>query len=327
MQSKVRIGIIGAGKMGTFHLQKYLQMPDVEVVGVYDTDPVRVKSLRDTLSIRGFEKLDDLLFESDGVTIASPTPTHYPVARQAIEAGVHVLVEKPLTDQTFEAEELVRLARQHKVILQVGFIERFRYVSLARAFEISPVRFIEGHRLSSSLSREGTIDVVMDLMIHDLDLALSLMGSEPTQISAVGVAVLTAHYDIANVRLEFPDGGVANLTASRVSTKPFRKFRTFSHHTYGSMDFIANAVEIYFRDNKGGIARRTIENTKLDALDEQCRHFVQCVREERQPLVTGEDGLRALRVAHAIREKIDERSVILDPRAAAHPAPDANTFA
>ena len=136
-------------------------------------------------------------------------------------------MEKPLTDKTFEAEELVRLARQHKVILQVGFIERFRYVSLARAFEISPVRFIEGHRLSSSLSREGTIDVVMDLMIHDLDLALSLMGSEPTQISAVGVAVLTAHYDIANVRLEFPDGGVANLTASRVSDKPFRKFPHF----------------------------------------------------------------------------------------------------
>ena len=324
MRSKVRIGVAGAGKMGTYHLQKYLQMPDVEVVGVYDPDPARVESLRKTYSIRGFNKLDDLLFESDGVTIASPTPTHYPVARQAIEAGVHVLVEKPLTDKTHEAEELVRLARHHKVILQVGFIERFRYVSLARAFDIAPVRFIEGHRLSSSLSREGTIDVVMDLMIHDLDLALSLMGSEPTHISAVGVEVLTSHYDIANVRLEFPDGGVANLTASRVSNKPFRKFRTFSHHTYGSMDFISNTVEVYFRDSKG-IASRTIENAQLDALSEQCRHFVQCIREERQPLVTGEDGLRALRVAHAIRQKIDERSAIRAP--SEHPIADLSTFA
>lgn len=313
MGDKLKIGIAGVGKMGALHLEKYLRMSDVEVAGIHETDRERIRLVEEKFGVRSFAKFSDLLFEVDGIVIAASTAAHYALARQAFEAGVHAFVEKPIAARESEALELVRLARQHKTVLQVGFIERFRYVALAREFPHSPVRFIESHRLTVSPGRETSVDVVSDLMIHDVDLALSLMGAEPSQVSAIGTPVLTSQCDIASVRLEFPHGGVANLSASRVSHRPLRKFRTFSAQAYASMDLIANSIEVFSRDEAGTIRRRAHENPGLDALGEQCRHFVDSIRGRVAPLVSGDDGLRALRMAELIQRKIDERAALIAP--------------
>ena len=201
--------------------------------------------------------LPSLFFETDAVTIASPTASHYSLARLALEMGNHVLVEKPITHTVSEADELVRIAKERRLVLQVGFIERFRYQSLARGYALSPVRFIETHRLSASLNREPAVDVVADLMIDDLDLVLSLVGEEPSHVSAIGFPVVTDHCDLADVRLEFPGGAIANLNASRVSARAFRKLRVFSAEAYASIDFIANTTEVSYKmENKSSASQR-----------------------------------------------------------------------
>lgn len=304
---RMKVGVVGVGRMGVYHLQKYLAMPNVEVAGVHEINLEYAAAAHAKYGVRIFDKLDDLLFETDAISIASPTLTHYSVARQALEAGVHVLVEKPITHTIAEAEDLIRLSEERKLVLQVGFVERFRYLTLAKGFSLTAPRFIEGHRLTSSPGREDSVDVVTDLMIHDLDLALSLMKEDPIYVSAIGMPVVTSKVDIANVRMEFPSGGIVNLNASRVSAKPFRKFRVFSAQAYASLDFISNGVEVIRRNGEQALERSVHEPKPVDALREQCEQFLQSVRESTAPVVTGRDALRALRYATIIREKIAER--------------------
>ncbi len=308
MDSKVKVGVIGVGKMGLLHLAKLVEMPDVEVVGICDTDTARASEAAAKHGVKRIEQ-SELLFEADAVFIATPTATHFKLARLTLESGAHVLIEKPLGQNPDEAAELVRMARDQKLVLQVGLLERFRFLALSEGFPLSPCRFIESHRLSPSLGREGEkIDVIMDLMIHDLDLVLALVKEDPLNVSAVGVQVLTTSCDLANVRLEFPGGAVANLTASRVSARSMRKFRVFSSDTYASMDFVSNSVDLYSRRNGQVVEHKAIERVGLDALREQAVNFIESVRGRATPEVSGQDGLRALRVAGIIREKIRERA-------------------
>lgn len=312
MDSAIKVGVVGVGKMGQLHLQKLLASPGAKVIGIHDTDLVRLSEVGAKYGVRAFASLPELLFEIDAVFIAASTSAHSHLGRQALEAGVHVFVEKPIASSVAEAEHLVRLAADKGLVLQVGLIERFRSLALARGVRLFPVRFIESHRLSPNLGREGNIDVVMDLMIHDLDLTLSLVREDPVSISAVGVEVLTSHVDLANVRLEFPGGAVANLTASRVSSKSMRKFRVFSTEAYASLDLVDNKVEVY-TNRAGKIERVSVERPQLDPLADQCVSFLQCVTTGAAPEVSGLDGLRALRCAHQIRERIRERAGLVPP--------------
>jgi predicted dehydrogenase len=308
-KAHTRVGVIGVGKMGALHLEKYLGLAHVEVVGIFDPSAERCQAVLAKYGVRAISSLSELLFEADAVTIASPTATHFSIAKQALEAGVHVLVEKPVTERPDEGEQLVQLAKSRNLIFQVGFVERFRYLALSSEILPAPIRFIESERLSPSLGREAAIDVVSDLMIHDLDLALSLIPEEPSFISAIGVPVLTPLYDVANVRLEFPSGAVVELNASRVSLKPLRKIRIFSLNSYASVDFITNTADVYSRNSKNEIEHRSYESARYDALAEQCADFIRCIEHKRPPLVSGADGVKALRIARMIREKIEERAV------------------
>lgn len=304
---KLRVGVIGVGRMGSLHIAKYSLLPGVEIVGVYDSNTTASQKAKEVFKVKAFENLNELLFEADAVSIATSTESHYRIARMAFEAGVHVLLEKPITETVDEALELVNLAKKHELVFQVGFVERFRYRELSKSLLPSKVLFVASDRLSSSVGRERQIDVISDLMIHDLDLALSLISEQPSTVSALGLAVITDCIDVANARLEFPGGSVVNLNASRVSEKPMRKFRVFSSDHYASIDFMNNNVVVARRGSDSKMDRLTINCTELDALRGQSEQFVDCVKFNRTPLVTGEDGLRALQAVENIRRQIDER--------------------
>jgi predicted dehydrogenase len=257
-----------------------------------------------------FEHLRDLLDEVDAVSVAVPTVDHHRVARVLLEAGKDVLVEKPMTTTIAEAEDLIRVAADRKAILQVGHIERFNPAVDVLKATVSRPRFIEVHRLGSFSPRSLDIDVVLDLMIHDLDIVLTLDGSEAVQVDAVGVPVLTARVDIANVRLRFASGLIANLTASRVSAEKVRKFRVFSPRTYISVDFARREAQVYRLID--GITGPEIKVEQTAAPDEeplrrQLAAFVECASSRQTPVVSGADGLRALRLAHVILARIAEQ--------------------
>jgi predicted dehydrogenase len=309
--TKIRVGVIGVGKMGRYHLEKYLAIPEVQVVGFFETNPERSTELEAHFKVPAFKNVVELLFEVDAITIASPTDTHATFACQAMEAGVHVLVEKPIAATLAEAENMVRVARDTKRILQVGMVERFRLAALAQDAPLHPALFVETHRLSPNLARESTIDVVADLMIHDLDLALSLVSEDPIHVSAIGMKVITAHDDLANVRLEFANGAVMNLNVSRVSAEPVRKMRVFSADAYASFDFRTNAATIVHRHSPKTPVVRKHDVPGFDPLLEQAKDFIVCIREGRRPLVAGEDGLRALKFAQVVVDKIRERERVL----------------
>lgn len=308
--AKTRVGVVGVGKMGRFHLQKYLALPEAEVVGFFEPDRARCSEIEKELGVPAFSDLGDLLFEVDAVTIASPTHSHAPLACQALESGVHVLVEKPISSTVPEALKMLQLARHHRLVLQVGMVERFRVLALAKGLDLRNPLFVEMHRLTPRLSRESSIDVVSDLMIHDLDLALSLVSEDPIVVSAIGMKVVTPQCDLANVRLEFPNGSVMNLNASRVSIEPYRKLRVFTRHTYASFDLHGNTA-VLARKGENGLDQTVHEAPGFDPLLEQNRDFVRCVREGASPIVDGNDGLRALKYAQEVIFKIEERESTL----------------
>jgi predicted dehydrogenase len=301
------MGVVGLGRMGGYHLQKFLQLPEVDVVGVFDTDRARANELAARHGVRAYPSFAELLVDVDGLTVATPTATHYALARAALDSQVHVLVEKPITSSVEEGETLVRLARERGLVLQVGMVERFRVAALTRGVRLAPIRYIESDRLNPTPGREAAIDVVADLMIHDLDLALSLIGEDPRWFSAVGIPVLNTHHDIANVRMEFPNGAVANLNASRISLTPLRKFRIYADDAYVSIDLSANTVQICRRGASNRLESETRSAEGLDALLEQAREFAGCIAQGKEPTVSGEAGLRALRFAQLATRRIEER--------------------
>ena len=310
--SELRAAVVGTGYLGRFHAEKYLSLPDVELVAVCDLDPIRgadVAARCGAVYVRDYRELADRV---DLVTIAASTSAHYELTRYFLEHGVHVLVEKPMARRSEEAEQLTLLAEQKGLKLQVGHIERFNPALVAARRALTNVQFVECHRLAPFKSRGADVDVVLDLMIHDLDVLLSLVDSEPTEISAIGIDVLTETVDIANARIEFASGAVANMTASRVSTSAQRKFRVFQHNQYLSIDFGAGEVELVsFSGERGNgcspLNRESWSLEKGDALRAETAAFVEAIRTGSPCLVSGRDGLNALRLAEQVSARIAER--------------------
>jgi predicted dehydrogenase len=272
-------------------------------------DPSRAAEVAARHGVPAFGQLRELTDAADAISVAVPTVDHHRVARALLEAGKDVLVEKPMTAALAEAEDLIGLARDKGAVLQVGHIERFNpAVDALRKAALQP-RFIEVHRLSPFSPRSLDVDVVLDLMIHDLDIVLCLDGSGAVQVDAVGVPVLTSKVDIANARLRFASGLIANLTASRVSAEKVRKFRVFSPKTYISVDFAARSAQVYRLIQGEGGPEITTERTAApdeEPLRRQLAAFVTAVRERTVPAVTGADGLRALTLAHTVLARMTE---------------------
>jgi predicted dehydrogenase len=307
--SEVRAAVVGVGSLGQHHARVYASLPGCRLAGVYDVDPQRAKAVADRHGAPVLEKLRDVIASADAVSVAVPTVDHHRVAKALLDAGRDVLVEKPIAATLDEADDLIRLAAERSAVLQVGHIERFNpAMDVLRAATREP-RFIEVHRLGSFSPRSLDIDVVLDLMIHDLDIVLALDGSDPVQVDAVGVPVLTPRVDIANVRLRFRSGLIANLTASRVSAEKVRKFRVFFPRTYISVDFAARAAQVYrLTTGASGAPDISVEQTAApdeEPLRRQLTEFVRAVRERTSPLVTGADGRRALGLAQTILERMN----------------------
>jgi predicted dehydrogenase len=305
----VRVGVVGVGALGQHHARVYADLPGARLAGVYDADPARAVEVAARHGVPVFSQLRELAGAADAISVAVPTVDHHRVARALLEAGKDVLVEKPMTARLEEAEDLIRLAREKGAILQVGHIERFNpAVETLRRAALQP-RFIEVHRLSPFSPRSLDVDVVLDLMIHDLDIVLCLDGSGPVQIDAVGVPVLTTKVDIANARLRLASGLIANLTASRVSAEKVRKFRVFSPKTYISVDFAARSAQVYrlIQGAEGPeIAGERTAAPGEEPLKRQLAAFVGSVQSRSEPAVSGEDGLRALALAHTILARMAE---------------------
>ena len=304
----LRVGVIGVGSLGQHHARVYAGLDAAQLAGVFDIDGARGAEVAARYGCRAFPDLQSLLGESDAVSVAVPTLEHHRVATQAIERGRHVLVEKPLTSTLEEADALIGLASRRGVVLQAGHIERFNPALDVLRKNVLVPRFIEVHRLATFSPRSLDIDVVLDLMIHDLDIVLSLDGSPPVQVDSVGVPVLTPRVDIANARLRFASGLIANLTASRVSYEKIRKFRVFAPRTYVSLDFAAREGQVYRlvdRDGKPDIEVERASAPDEEPLRRQLQAFVLAATRLGPVLVPGEDGRRALALAHQILKGMD----------------------
>ncbi len=301
----IRAAVVGVGYLGRFHAQKYKSVKDAHLIGVCDANPEQAGKVAEELGVKAFKNYKDLLGQVDAVTIASTTSSHYEIAKFFITNGVHVNVEKPMTTTVQEGRELVDLAKKHKICLQVGFVERFNNAFLAAQEKFKKPFFIECHRLAPFKPRGVDVNVVLDLMIHDIDVVLSLVKSEVVNIAAVGTPVLTKSIDIANARIEFASGAVANMTASRVSQKPQRKFRMFQQNQYLSLDFGTGEVNLLtktgeFKDGVIPLDSQAWNLEKGDALLSETQSFIDAIKEQREPLVSGQDGLVALELAERI---------------------------
>ena len=312
MSKRVRVGVVGVGYLGRFHALIYSRMPDVELVGVVDTNPVTAGAVAAESGCEAFESGSQLVGKVDAVSIVVPTTAHLEQARPLLEAGVHMLMEKPIAATVEEGREIVRLAEQTGVILQIGHLERFNAGVMNLAGRISQPRFIEAHRMSGFVARATDVDVVSDLMIHDIDIILSLVNSDIVSISAVGTPVLTSHVDIANARLEFANGTVANVIASRVSEKTTRRIRVFEENRYESLDFIDQRIETAYSRARPGedwpeVVIERLEIDPVKPLDAELAAFAESVRSGRSPLVDGQVGLNALEVALKVKAQILDR--------------------
>ncbi|RYU59013.1 Gfo/Idh/MocA family oxidoreductase [Methylolobus aquaticus] len=303
---EVRCAVIGVGYLGRFHAEKYAALPGCRLVGVCDTDPDAAARLAAQLGVPAFTEHRQLLGQVDAVSVVVPTSVHHAVARDFLDAGADVLVEKPITVTVAEADELIDLAERRGRVLMVGHLERFNAAILGLNLRDDKPLFIESHRLAPFKPRANDVSVVLDLMIHDIDIILDVVDAELERIDAKGVPVLTGDVDIANARLVFRNGCVANVTASRVSLKVERKMRLFMPSAYYSVDF-QNRVLTCHRKGEGemfpGIPEILSEESVFengDALRTEIEHFIDCVKTRSEPLVSGRAGRRALATATEI---------------------------
>jgi len=311
MTSKLRIAVIGVGHLGQHHARLLATMDDVDLVGVVDIKPGRADEIAAKYGARAFMAASDVLGRVDAVSVAVPTISHLAIAMPLIEAGVSVLVEKPIAVSVDDADRLVDAAERCGVILAAGHTERFNPAVVAALPLVTDPRFVEIHRLGTFPERSLDIDVVFDLMIHDLDLLLASVRSDVVSVEAVGVNVLTPRTDIANARLRFASGCVANVTASRISRDRVRKVRFFQHDSYVSIDYAAQEVEVYrLATGEAGEVRPVIQGGKLEIANEEplqreLRDFVDAVRTRREPGVSGRAGRDALALATRVAEAME----------------------
>jgi predicted dehydrogenase len=303
----LRAAVVGVGYLGAFHAEKYASEPGARLVAVVDHDLERAREIAARHGCEAHDDLAAILGRVDCASVATPTATHAEVGIRLLEAGIDVLVEKPIAATLEEARRLVARAAELERILQVGHLERFNPALRAIGEILTRPRFLECHRLAPFVDRGSDVDVVLDLMIHDLDVILSIVRSPVARVEAVGVPVVTPTVDIANARLRFENGTIANVTSSRVSLKRERKLRIFQEDTYISVDYDEKLVRIIRRTGalSGGLPAIDVEERQLesgDALREEVRHFLAAVRSREQPLVSGREGLEAMEVAYRVRE-------------------------
>jgi predicted dehydrogenase len=333
--NKLRLAVLGTGSLGKEHARIYAALAQegvLDFTGVYDVVPETARRVAEKLGVRAFASVPQAAEAAEALSIVTPTSTHYDLAKQLLLQGKHLLVEKPMTDNTAQAAELVQLAQQNRCVLQIGHVERFNPVFKYLESVATQPRFIETHRLSPYPARSTDIGVVLDLMIHDLDVVLAFVKSPITSVDAVGIPVLSKSEDIANARLRFANGCVANLTVSRISPERMRKIRVFSGPTnpcYISLDYRAQEGFIYriARDGEEQssllkkllaskestivsefagkrIVREPVPITKEEPLKQELQHFVECVREQQTPMVSGESAKRALDLAFEITRQV-----------------------
>lgn len=305
--NKLKCAVVGVGYLGKFHAQKYAALDDCELVAVADINADNARAVAESNGTAALTDYRELLGQVDAVSIVTPTTLHYAAARDFLLAGAHVLVEKPIAASLEDADELIRIARERDLRLMVGHLERFNaaLLGLNLSDEGKPL-FIESHRLAPFNPRANDVSVVLDLMIHDIDIILDIVDSEVERIDAKGVAVLTGDTDIANARIAFKNGCVANVTASRASLKVERKMRMFMPNRYVTVDFQNRILAEYRKGEKEmfpGVPEIVGEESRFengDALMEEIRHFLACIRAGREPLVSGQAGRRALAAAMEI---------------------------
>jgi len=307
---KLQIGLLGLGKMGSYHLEKLLQHPKVHLVGVYDTDSSRSHEVAQDTGVTAYSNYEDLLFDADAVFIASPTATHYEFAKKALDNNLHVFVEKPMCERLEQASDLVRISHAKNLVLQTGFVERYRWLSLMTELQKKPQQkplLISAERQSTVPSREKGMDVISDLMVHDIDLALWMVQEPPSSFAAEGFSAGLTEIDLAYVRLEFPSGTVAHLKANWISPKRYRDAQVVWNDKVINFDLLNGMGHILEIGTEETSENKTISMEKMDPLMDQVDAFVQAVQESKRPIVSGVDGLRALEVAEAIKQKIRDK--------------------
>jgi predicted dehydrogenase len=308
--SRIRVAVVGVGYLGRFHAQKYAALPACELVGVVDPQPKARDAVAAELGVPGHADYRDLVGKVDAVSVVTTTPLHFEIAAAFLNAGAHVLVEKPMTETLAQARELIDLASARGRVLQVGHLERFNAAILAAEPYLRAPRFLECHRLAPFRERGTDVNVVLDLMIHDIDIVQSIVRSPLASVDAVGTPVFSNEIDIANARLRFENGCVANTTASRVSLKTERKLRIFQDDAYFSIDLQQKILTVIRKrppDAPPGPLPVIIEEQNLeqgDALKAEIESFLGCIRDGTAPVVGGEDGLRALETALRITEQV-----------------------
>lgn len=329
--TNLKTGVIGTGHLGKLHTKMFQQINNCELIGIFDINIKQAKLVAGEFNVRVFENLADLLAEVEAVSIAATTTAHHELAKICLEKNIDVFIEKPITATIEQAEEIVALSAEKKKVLQVGHIERFNPALLSLEKYIVKPMFIQTDRLAQFNPRGTDVAVVLDLMIHDIDIILSLVKSEVESIEASGVAVVSDTLDIANARIQFANGAVANVTASRISQKKMRKMRIFQRDNYISLDFVTGVSEVYrllpvdeyvdesfisfgeigIGEKKKRLVYEQPEIKEVNALKYELELFVNTVQNKHKPVVSGEDGLRALKVAQIIIKKIEESQKLM----------------
>ena len=317
----VKIGVFGTGHLGKFHLNNWKEIPEIELVGFFDPNDEIAQAVSEQYNLKRFGSEDDLIAACDAIDVIAPTNFHFAICEKAIKKGKHVFVEKPLANTMDEADQLVKLVQESKVKLQVGHVERFNPAFLSvKDFDLNPM-FIEVHRLAQFNPRGTEVSVILDLMIHDIDIILSIVKSDVRTISSNGVAVMTDTPDIANVRIEFDNGCVANLTSSRISMKKMRKMRLFQKDAYIGVDFLNKSAEIIKMKTEDDVdvfsfdletpkGTRTIavanpQIPQVNAIKKELEEFIKAIKNNTPTIVSEIDGYRAMEVAHHILQKIN----------------------
>lgn len=299
----IRVGVVGVGHLGSIHAKMYSNLDSVKLVGVCDCNIERALEVGKRFKVASFSDYEELFDKVDAASIAVPTSLHYNVAKDFLQHGIHVLIEKPITKTLSEADELIEIAGEKKLILQVGHIERFNSAVLALEPYINKPKFIECQRLGPFHSRVKDVGVVLDLMIHDIDIVLGLIQQDVVNIEAVGLSTISNYEDVANVRLTFQDGTIADITASRVTKDVVRKMRIFQEESYLSLDYVTQDVMLFEKTGEK-IVQKKIKIKKKNPLKKELKSFIDRVHTGKRPIVSGVEGRRALAVALEIIKKI-----------------------
>jgi len=323
---KLKIGVIGTGHLGKLHTKMFTEIENCELVSIYDSNSEQAINVSEEFKVAASNSIDELLDKVDAVSIAAITSAHYEIAKKCFEKNIHVFVEKPITATIPQAEELVKISNENKLNLQVGHIERFNPALVSMEKYMLEPKFIQTDRLAQFNPRGTDVAVVLDLMIHDIDIILSLIKSDVKDVQANGVAIVSDNLDIANARIQFENGAVANVTASRISQKKMRKMRIFQQDGYIALDFVTGVAELFrlmpidsedspsfislgelgVGDKKRKLVYEQPEQKEINALKYELQLFINSVLTNEKPVVSGEDGLRALKVAEIIIQNIEQ---------------------